>query len=59
MTEATRAYIYRILIAVSPIVVFYGLATAEEAALWVTLIANALGVALAAINTSTGLPTDD
>jgi uncharacterized membrane protein len=59
MTEKTRAYIYRIVIAASPIVVFYGLATAEETALWVALIANALGVALAVANTSTEAPGDD
>lgn len=53
MTEQTRAYIYRILLGLSPIVVFYGWATAEEAALWLALIANALGVSLAAFNTST------
>jgi hypothetical protein len=59
MTETTRAYIYRILLALSPIVVFYGLATAEEVALWVALIANALGVALAVANTSTEAAGDE
>ncbi len=53
MTETTRAYIYRVLLGLSPIVVFYGIVTAEEAALWLALIANALGVTLAAFNTST------
>jgi hypothetical protein len=53
LTETTRAYIYRVLLGLSPIVVFYGIVTAEEAALWLALIANALGVTLAAFNTST------
>lgn len=53
MNEQTRAYIYRIVLGLSPLAVFYGLVTSEEAALWVALIANALGVTLAAANTST------
>ena len=53
MNEATRAYIYRILLAASPLVVFYGLATADEVALWIALGANILGVTLAAANTTT------
>lgn len=54
MSEQTRAYIYRIIVlGVSPLAVFYGLATAEEAALWVALIANILGVSMAMANTST------
>lgn len=53
MNQTTRAYIYRIVLGLSPIAVFYGLVTSEEAALWVALIANALGVSLAAANTST------
>ena len=53
MNQSTRAYIYRIVLGFSPIAVFYGLVTSEEAALWVALIANALGVGLAAANTST------
>lgn len=54
LKESTRAYIYRILMSVSPIVVGYGLLTGEQAALWLSLIANILGVTLAAANTSTG-----
>lgn len=53
MTEQIRAYIYRIVLGLSPLAVFYGLATTQEAALWVALIANALSVGLAAVNTST------
>lgn len=53
MNEQTRAYIYRILLGASPIVVFYGLATAEEVALWIALVANVLGISLAVANTST------
>lgn len=53
MNEATRAYIYRILLGASPLVVFYGIATADEVALWVTLGANVLGISLAVANTTT------
>jgi hypothetical protein len=53
MNQTTRAYIYRIVLGLSPIAVFYGLVTTEEVALWVALIANVLGVTLAAANTTT------
>lgn len=49
-----RKWIYRILAAAGPIVVFYGLATAEEVALWLGLGATILGtpgVLLADANT--------
>lgn len=53
--EHVRAYIYRVLTYVSPIVVFYGLATIQEAGLWLTLAGAILGLSngLAAMNTST------
>lgn len=53
MNEQTRAYIYRIVLGMSPLAVFYGLVSTQEAALWVALIANVLSVGLAAVNTST------
>lgn len=49
-----RKYLYAVLAAVGPLVVFYGLATAEEVALWLGIGATVLGTptgALAAVNT--------
>lgn len=56
--EQVRAYIYRVLTYVSPIIVFYGLATIQEAGLWLTLAGAVLGLSngLAAMNTSTTKP---
>lgn len=49
-----RAWLYRILAAAGPVVVFYGLATSEEVALWIglggTILATPAG-ALASANT--------
>lgn len=53
MKESTRAWIYRVLTAVSLLVVFYGLATDAEAALWLGVINAVLGNGLATMNTST------
>lgn len=50
--EKTRAYIYRVLLAVSPVVAFYGYMTQEELALWLGVASTALNV-LPALNTST------
>lgn len=50
---AIRKYIYGVLAAAGPIVVFYGLATTEEVALWLGVGATILGTptgALAAAN---------
>lgn len=56
MTEKTRGYIYRILIAVGSLVVGYGLITANELALW-------LGLAVAVLNimptANTSIRSDD
>ena len=52
-----RRYLYAILAAAGPIVVFYGLATSEEVALWLGLGATVLGTpasTLAAANTPKG-----
>ena len=48
-----RAYIYRCLVAAGPVVLLYGLLTAEEIAVWLGLGATILspGGALAAANT--------
>ena len=51
---AIRAWLYRIIAAAGPIVVFYGLMSADEAALWTGLGATILGTptaTLAAANT--------
>ena len=53
MNEATRAWIYRILLAVQPLVVAYGLASESEAVLWVSVASAVLGTGLASANTST------
>lgn len=49
-----RLWLYRVLAAAGPLVVFYGLATSEEVALWLGVGATILGTpagALAAANT--------
>ncbi len=51
--EKVRAYIYRVLVGVAPIVVLYGAATESEVALYLSAAATILGVGLAAANTST------
>lgn len=56
LTEPTRAWIYRVLLAAQPIIVAYGFATDELAVLWLSLIAAVLGTGLATINTSTKTP---
>lgn len=50
--EKTRAYIYRVLLAVSPLVAFYGFLTQEEITLWLGVASTALNV-LPALNTTT------
>lgn len=50
--EKVRAYIYRILLAVSPLVAFYGLLSAEEVTLWLGVAGTALNI-LPVMNTST------
>lgn len=54
MTEATRAYIYRVLLSAQPLIVAYGLATDEIAVLWLSVASAVLGTGLAVKNTSTG-----
>ena len=53
MNEATRAWIYRILLALQPVVVAYGIATEEQTVLWVGVASAVLGTGLATLNTST------
>lgn len=52
-SEATRAWIYRILLAVQPLIVAYGVTTSEQAALWVAVVGAVLATGLASANTST------
>lgn len=51
-SEKVRAYIYRILLAVSPLVAFYGLLSADEIALWLGVASTALNI-MPVMNTST------
>ena len=51
-TERTRAYIYRVLIAVGAVVGAYGLLSADEIAVWLGLAGVILNL-LPAANTST------
>lgn len=53
MDEATRAWIYRVLTAVVPILIAYGVLDEQVAPLWVALGAAVLGTGMAAVNTST------
>ena len=55
MPEHVRAYIYRISVALMPLLILYGVLSESEAALWVGVVAAVLSVgesALAARNTS-------
>lgn len=61
MKESTRAYLYRVSIAVQPILVGYGLLSDSNAALWLGLVGAVLGVGTnvaAAANTSTKTPEE-
>jgi hypothetical protein len=57
MNEQTRAYIYRILIAIGAVVAGYGLISSEELALWLGVATAVLNI-MPAANTSVGAPTD-
>lgn len=51
--EATRAYIYRVLVALVPILVAYGVVDSRQVAVWLGLASAVLGFGLASANTST------
>jgi hypothetical protein len=51
LTERRRAALYRMLVALAPLAVFYGLLSEQEAALWITAAASVLGNVVAAVNT--------
>lgn len=52
-SEATRAYVYRVLTALVPISISYGIVDGKNAALWIGLAMAVLGTGLASVNTST------
>lgn len=57
LTPAHRRYVYSVLVAVGGAVVFYGVATGEEVAVWLNVAAVGLmtgGQALARANTPGG-----
>lgn len=51
--EATRAYIYRVLVALVPILIAYGVVDSRQVAVWLGLASAFLGFGLASVNTST------
>lgn len=53
LSEPTRAWIYRVLVASVPLAIAYGAITEATAALWLALAQAVLGLGLAARNTST------
>ena len=53
MNESTRAYIYRVLLAVVPVLTARGIVSDSDASLIVALAAAILGIGLAVHNTST------
>lgn len=57
-----RAYIYRVIVAVIPVLVLVGVVTNEDAAVWLGLASAVLGfggATLATTNTSIKPPPDD
>ena len=50
--EATRAYIYRVLVALVPILVGFGVVDSRQVSVWLGLAAAVLGFGLASANTS-------
>lgn len=48
-SQQLRKYIYDVAIAAGPVIVFYGLLTAEEVALWLGLGATILGTPAATL----------
>ena len=58
LSEPTRAYIYRTLIAAGALVAFYGVVSGEELALWLGVAATVLNV-MPTANTSTKATGND
>lgn len=55
MSEPTRAWLYRILVTVVPLLIAYGAIDESVAPLWVALAGSVLGLGLATANTSTSI----
>jgi hypothetical protein len=53
MNESVRAYIYRVLLALVPLLAGYGLVDDNKAALFVAFVTAVFGTGLAVRNTST------
>jgi hypothetical protein len=51
--QRNRALLYRFLLVLGPVAVAVGLVTEEEAAFWLAVAAETLGVGMAVANTST------
>lgn len=51
MNQSTRAWIYRVLTAANPILIFYGVIEEQVAPLWMGLAGALLGTGLATIYT--------
>ena len=51
--EATRAYLYRVLVAAVPVLIAYGVVDSRQVAVWLGLASAVLGFGLASANTST------
>lgn len=51
--EKYRAYAYRVIVALAPIAVLYGVVNETEVAVWLALVAAVLGNGLAVVHTST------
>jgi hypothetical protein len=45
LTPIVRKWIYGVMTASAPLVVFYGIATQQEITLWIAFAATALGIA--------------
>lgn len=52
-TEQVRGYLYRVGVAVVPLLVAYGALNERDAALWLGVLGAVLGLGMAAANTST------
>lgn len=59
MNEKTRAYIYRVFLALAAVAVGYGLLSDTQAVLWVAVATAVLGNGLATANTSTDPKNED
>lgn len=53
LTPRRRAWLYRVVAAVAPLAVLYGVVSETEAALWVAVAATVLGSGTAALHTPT------